>query len=101
MKLFAVRDVKADSFGAPLSIATRGLAVRSFQDACLRKDSDLSKYPQDYMLFELGEYDPNSGRLSSNSVPVFIASAVEVIAAERATRAVSEPELPGVVPEVN
>jgi len=79
MKLFAVRDVKSESYGAPMSIATRGLALRSFGDACCSPSSELGKYPKDYMLYELGEYDPNSGVIVSHKVPVFIQSATEAI----------------------
>lgn len=79
MKLFAVRDVKADAFGAPMSIATKGLALRSFGDACCSPSSELARFPADYMLYEIGEYEPNSGKLIGHDVPVFVASAVEMI----------------------
>jgi len=79
MKLFAVRDVKADSFGNPFTIATVGLAVRSFTDAC-KQDSDLRRYPEDYMLYEIGSYDPFTGMVTALQVPKMVASAAGVIA---------------------
>lgn len=79
MKLYAVRDVKADSFGSPMSIATKGLALRGFADACADERSELAKYPDDYMLYELGTYDPNSGTVASHSVPEFVVSARSVV----------------------
>lgn len=96
MKLFAVRDVKADAFGAPVSLQTRGLALRGFRDVCARGESDMARYPSDYMLYELGEYEPNTGRLVGHPVPVFVASAVEMIEAIKAERLKVEPTLPGV-----
>lgn len=96
MKLFAVRDVKADSFGSPMAIATKGLAIRSFSDACHSPKSELSRYPNDYMLYELGEYEPNSGKITSHATPIWIASAAEMIQAEITRRTVVEPVLPGV-----
>jgi len=78
MKLYAVRDVKADAFGAPMSIATEGLARRSFIEACSDPRSDLAKYPTDYQLYELGQYDPNSGLLvAASPTPKYIMSATE------------------------
>lgn len=93
MRLFAVRDVKSESFGAPFSIATVGLALRGFSDACTSGKSDLSKYPADYMLYELGTYEPNTGTIVCHNVPVFVASATEMIEKQRAERLKYEPEL--------
>lgn len=79
MRLYAVRDVKADSFGAPISVATEGLARRSFVDACQDSRSELSKYPEDYMLYELGEYEPNSGLIIPHQLPKHVMSAIEAV----------------------
>jgi len=95
MKLYAVRDVKSEAFGAPMSIATKGLAVRSFSDACQQKTSDLNRYAEDYMLYEIGEYDPTSGAIKAYSVPLYITSAVECLSAVEAARAKREPMIPG------
>lgn len=95
MKLYVVRDVKADCFGAPMSIATEGLARRSFLEACLDQRSELSKYPEDYMLYQVGSYDPNSGSLSVLfPAPLFIVSASAVVAQAKEARLKVEPELP-------
>lgn len=91
MKLFAVRDVKADAFGAPMSIATEGLARRSFLEACHNPQSELAKYPTDYQLYQLGEYDPNSGLLSAcTPTPKYIMSAVEARAESLTKETVKE-----------
>lgn len=94
MKLFAVRDLKADSFGAPISVATKGLALRSFQDVCLDARSEIAKYPEDYSLFELGDYDPNSGVIVSHQAPKHIVSAVSVIQAAQARLEPKPEEVP-------
>jgi len=95
-KLFAVRDVKADTFGAPMAIPTEGLAVRSFTEAVLAPNSDLAKYKEDYMLYEIGTYEPNCGLVTALPVPRFIVSASSVYDSHQASRAKVEPELPGV-----
>lgn len=103
MKLYAVRDIKAECYGAPMSIATKGLAVRSFCDAAVRPDSDLSRYPEDYMLFEIGEYDTCSAKLTAHREPVFIMSATEAIDQARALRKSQQviQEVSEVKPEVS
>lgn len=62
--VFGVRDVKAESFvGNPIFARARGLAVRAFTDAVNDPTHEFGKYPQDYQLFELGEWDEQSGVL--------------------------------------
>lgn len=78
MKLFAVRDVKSDSFTAPFSVVTRGIALRAFSDACADERSDFAKYPEDYTLYEIGSYDPNSGMVTALPLPLIVASAYSV-----------------------
>jgi len=79
MKLFAVRDVKSDSFGAPMSIISTGIALRGFTETVANPESNLNRYPEDYTLYEVGTYDPSSGMLTSlHPAPQLIASAVSV-----------------------
>lgn len=78
LKVFAVRDVKADAYDDFLIVCpTVGLAKRSFMEAVAAPNSRLAKYVNDFMLYELGEFDPNSGSIKGLSVPVFIMSAVD------------------------
>lgn len=86
MKLFSVRDVKAESFGAPMSILTTGLALRGFAEAASDPQSPLHKFPNDYVLYELGEYEPNSGLIIPLSQPRYVVTAsgiVEMMEAEK------------------
>jgi len=84
-KIFAVRDTKADAFGSPMSVPTSGLALRSFADAVAQPDSNLNRFPEDYMLYELGSYDPNSGLLTALlPAPHLIATALSVHPKNRA-----------------
>jgi len=96
MKLFAIRDVKSEAYCPPMAITTVGLAVRGFSDECLNPKSDLSRYPADYMLYEIGTYDPNTAVITSLPVPVFVASATEMIAKAKQVRLQNEPLLPSV-----
>lgn len=79
LRLFAVRDVKADAYGAIICLGTRGLALRAFADACANSQSPMAQYPSDYSLYELGEFEPCSGVVKGLATPVFVASAVDVV----------------------
>lgn len=94
MKLYAVRDVKADSFTALHPCANDAIARRSFMEAALDPRSELAKYPEDYQLYCVGAWEPNSGELTSEKTPKFICTAFEVIQVARDARKKHEPELP-------
>lgn len=63
-KVFAVRDSKAQAFLQPFFSVSTGAAVRAFGDAVNEGNSPLAKHPEDYLLFELGEFDDNTGEFS-------------------------------------
>lgn len=62
-KIVAIRDRAIDTFGVPVFVASTGAAIRSFSDEVNRKDdnNNLSKHPEDFDLFLLGEYDDQTG----------------------------------------
>lgn len=83
LKVFSVRDSKAEAFMRPFFAPTRGMAMRSFSDAINGSDGDpLSKHPEDYCLFELGEFDEVSGELVKLDQPLSLglAATLKVVA---------------------
>lgn len=86
LKLFAVWDEKALAFGSPIACPTNGLALRAFADACADSRSPMVQYPGDYKLYELGTYDPNTGRVESLDRPVLLTTASAVVSQLRVAR---------------
>lgn len=64
LKVVAVRDRAADAYMRPFFVPTIGMAVRSFQDEVNRSGADnpMWSHPEDYDLYELGDFDEDSGR---------------------------------------
>jgi hypothetical protein len=62
-KLFSVYDSKIESYDKPFMAKTRGEAIRGFRDFVNEKDNMVSRHPEDYTLFEIGEYDEEKGLL--------------------------------------
>lgn len=60
LKIFAVFDLKADAWLLPFYHQTTGTGMRYFTDVC-EKDPNFSSWPQDFCLYEIGEWDPNRG----------------------------------------
>ena len=75
--IFAVRDVKSDAFGQPFVSKHVGLAVRGLTDAVNdpQKQSDIARHPEDFSLYEIGQYDDQTGTIESYDVPKLVASA--------------------------
>lgn len=66
-KVFGVRDGKAQAFLQPFFSNAVGSAIRAFDDVVNDKSSgnQIAKHPEDYMLYELADFDDNSGEFIS------------------------------------
>ena len=63
-KLYTVYDVKSETYTAPTAHPARGQAIRSFSDAVNSGQGVISDHPADFTLFEIGEFDINTGELT-------------------------------------
>lgn len=79
LKVFAVRDLKVGAFLQPLFMRTAGEALRGFEDAVNSTSAEnmIGKHPEDFSLYELGEYDEDLGRFTQPADPNPIGTAVE------------------------
>lgn len=63
LKVFAVRDMKAEAFLQPFYSPSVGSALRAYADAVNDKNCPFNKHPGDYVLFEIGTYDDSDASL--------------------------------------
>lgn len=82
LNLFAVRDSKAEAFMPPFTATNKGLAIRSFTDAVNDKSSIFSKYPDDFVLYDLGTFDESTGIITSSDVLAPVITARECLNSE-------------------
>lgn len=82
LKVFSVYDHKGEAYGKPVFLATAGLAVRAFQEVANDKTSEVGKFPQDYTLFEIGEFDDSTGVLTPLSPHVTYGLAAALVKPE-------------------
>lgn len=61
--LYSTRDRAAALFSPPFTAPHNGVAIRAFTDAVndSRRDSDISKHPDDFDLYLVGEFDSATG----------------------------------------
>lgn len=64
MKLYSIRDLKADAFAAPWVAANDYVAVRMVMDSMDDGKSMLSRHPEDYELWQVGDWNERTGVIS-------------------------------------
>lgn len=71
MIVCAVKDRASDAYARPLFVRSQGEAMRSFQDEVNRQaeDNQLYNHSDDFDLYELGDFDDNSGKFTLHDQP--------------------------------
>lgn len=87
MKLnaYSIRDQHI-AFNLPWFARTHGEAERKFQDLINDKQSYVSKYPEHYDLYWIGEFDDETGVITPMDTPRHMAKAVNLVQVETASR---------------
>lgn len=78
-KLYSIRDAKAETYNTPFSAATNGIAERNFRQLVNDEKSFVSKYPDDFDLYHIGDFDTNTGKIIALDTPVHQLKAVQVL----------------------
>ncbi|QXP08254.1 MAG: nonstructural protein [Arizlama microvirus] len=66
LKLFVVYDAKTESYGVPFFRDFTANAIREWSEVASNKadkQNQISKFPSDFTLFEIGEFEQMSGEL--------------------------------------
>lgn len=67
---FSVLDTKARIFFNPFTSVNQSTALRDLQREVNRPMSDIGAAPSDYVLFEIGSFDDNTGTIAAHSTPI-------------------------------
>lgn len=77
-KIFTVRDTKVNAFDSRLLVQkTTDEALRTFQSIAQDQNTMVGKYPNDFALFELGEFDDASGSFFIHPAPINLGLAAQ------------------------
>jgi len=74
---FSVYDSKAERFGRPFFAESKPLGLRAFRQAVMNPAEILHQCPEDFTLFHVGMFDPETGQLE-NGVCDSMATALAV-----------------------
>lgn len=62
--VFAVLDTKVESYMSPFTVRATGEAIRLFSDSANNRETGIGLHPEDYHLFQVGEWDPETGAIA-------------------------------------
>lgn len=79
LQVFSVYDDKAQCYQTVHPMTHKGAALRSFGDAVLDKNTQLSRHPSDYKLYLIGTFDDSSGLLNPVNPPELIGCGIDFI----------------------
>lgn len=78
LKLYSIRDHKGDFFQVPFAQKTHGEAERTFYGLVNDEKTNLNKYPEDYDLYYIGEFNDHTGKVVVLDTPQHMQKAVNV-----------------------
>jgi hypothetical protein len=80
--IFSVYDSKAEFYLFPMVFKSKGEAIRSFTAAASDKETNIGKYPEDFVLFEVGTFDDSNCKYILLDTPSPIGKAIEFVKTE-------------------
>lgn len=83
--IYSVRDSKAELFNVPFYSNTHAEAERSFRTAVNDSKTTLNRFPEDFDLWYLGEYDTITGQIKALQTPQHMLKAVQCLASQNAS----------------
>ena len=75
--VYAVYDKKMAEYGPPVAVGHVIEAERWF-DSLVNGEGVVSRYPEDFALYRIGDYDPASGTMTAEP-PVFVVDGASLV----------------------
>lgn len=77
-KMFVIYDSKANAYMQPWFLTQNGMALRAFSDCVNDKDHNFGRHPEDYTLFDIGEFDDANADIKSTA-PKSLGNGIEFV----------------------
>lgn len=74
IKLFTIRDQKLNQYQKPFGAPTVEAVAREIKSAVERGEGDVGRYPEDHDIYQIGEFDHDTGVLIPLKAPLHITS---------------------------
>jgi len=81
LKMFSVYDSCARVYQNPFCLHNKNEAIRGFADAVGDEKTNLHKHPEDYILFQVGQWEDDTGTVTPHT-PEKVITALECVREE-------------------
>ncbi len=79
LKIFTVYDTKVEAYLQPFYMQSKGAALRAFEDSTNKIEHHFNKHPEDYVLFEIGEFNDQTAMIMTHEAKVALGTAIEFL----------------------
>lgn len=93
LKVFAIYDAAVGAYMQPFYVQSKGQAIRMWLDTVSDEKTQFNKHPADFTLFELGEYDEESGTHTNLKTPESLGTALSLLSRNSGGVGVLTPEM--------
>jgi hypothetical protein len=69
LNIYTIFDIKAKLYNKPFYMLNDQVAERTARDLLNDEKSDINKHPEDFVLYKIGEYDDNTGIITTLQLP--------------------------------
>lgn len=81
--MYVIHDSKAAIYNKPFFQLNRDVAIRTATDLANDPQSEVSRNPEDYSLFCIGEYDDETAQCDLKASPEHVANFHELVVHEK------------------
>ena len=79
--VFTIYDTKAKAYLTPFFMPAEGMAIRTFSDCVQDPNHQFGKHPEDFNLFNIGDYYDETGELIAQT-PELVRSGLSLVEPE-------------------
>lgn len=79
LEMFSVYDEKAVAFIRPFCMPNAQMAIRALRDSAQSAESAFSRNPGDYTLYGVGQFDEDTGEISTYGPPRVVATLLQLV----------------------
>ena len=91
LKVYSIFDKAAKAYNTPFFMHNKALALRAFEDNVnSAEENNISKHPEQFSLFCLGEYDDSKGTFELLQQPELEATALELVKPTEETELITQ-----------
>lgn len=82
LRIYTIRDCKAEAYMAPFTFRNDGEAIRAFDDSIQKPGTPLHDHPEDFTLFKVGSFNLETGAVEAMA-PICLGNAKDFVKGDK------------------